>query len=150
VPVLIAPPSDQGPRALDSSTMEFGQVLVPVDFKDESERDLRAAADIAQTLSVPLLLVHVVAPVKGLERLRLHLDIHNRAQLERAGKRSSGSFPKSEGQWISKLLSRSDRLRRRLPRSQSRETSGSLLWAFDVKSTCSEHGQGRSRIACWA
>jgi nucleotide-binding universal stress UspA family protein len=85
VPVLIAPPSDQALRALDSSTLEFGHALVPVDFKDESGRDLRAAADIAQTLGVPLLLVHVVAPVKGLERLRPQLDIHNRAQLERAG-----------------------------------------------------------------
>jgi nucleotide-binding universal stress UspA family protein len=64
--------------------MEFGHVLVPVDFKDESGRDLRAAADIAQSLGVPLLLAHVVAPAEGLERLRPQLDTHNRAQLERA------------------------------------------------------------------
>jgi universal stress protein A len=30
VPVLIVPPSDQAPRALDSSTMEFGHVLAAV------------------------------------------------------------------------------------------------------------------------
>jgi nucleotide-binding universal stress UspA family protein len=85
VPVLMAPPPDQASRALDSWTMEFGHVLVPVDFKDESGRDLRAAADIAQSLGVPLLLAHVVAPAEGLERLRPQFDTHNRARLERAG-----------------------------------------------------------------
>ena len=61
---------------------EFGHVLVPVDFKHEFERDLRTGADIAQTLGVRLLVLHVVAPVKGLEHLQPHLDVHNRAQFE--------------------------------------------------------------------
>jgi nucleotide-binding universal stress UspA family protein len=32
----------------------------------------------------PLLLVHVVAPLRGLDRLRAQLDTHNRAQIDRA------------------------------------------------------------------
>jgi nucleotide-binding universal stress UspA family protein len=58
--------------------------LAPVDFKDGCLTDVRAAATLAQTFDVPLLLVHVVAPLKGLERLQQQLDTHNRAQIERA------------------------------------------------------------------
>ena len=84
VPVLIAPPADQGLSDPDSLTPGIGHVLVPVDFKAESGRDLRAGATIAETLGVPLLVLHVVTPLKGLERLRPHIDVHNRAQFETA------------------------------------------------------------------
>lgn len=84
VPVLVAPPPEHPSTARDSSHMAVGRVLAPVDFKDDCVRDVRAAADLAQTLGAPLLLVHVVAPVKGLERLRPQLDTHNRVQVERA------------------------------------------------------------------
>jgi nucleotide-binding universal stress UspA family protein len=82
VPVLIAPPSDQGLPTPHSLTTGFGHVLVPVDFKDESSRDLRAGAVIARTLGVRLVILRVVAPIKGLERLRPDIDVHNRAQFE--------------------------------------------------------------------
>lgn len=85
VPVLVAPPPEHTTTAMDSSRIAVGRVLAPVDFKDESAKDVRAAADIAQTIGAPLLLVHVVAPLKGLERLRPQLDTHNRVQRERAG-----------------------------------------------------------------
>jgi nucleotide-binding universal stress UspA family protein len=84
VPVLVAPPPEETPAAMDPSKIAVGRVLAPVDFKERSLSDLRVAADIAQRLDAPLLVVHVVAPVKGLERLRPQLDMHNRAQLERA------------------------------------------------------------------
>jgi universal stress protein A len=84
VPVLVAPPSEQTSTAVDYSRIAVGRVLAPVDFKDESVRDVRAAADLAQALGVPLLVAHVVAPVKGLERLRPHFDTHNRVQLDQA------------------------------------------------------------------
>ena len=100
VPVLIAPPSDQGLPGANSLMTGIGHVLVPVDFKDESGRDLRAGADIAQTLGVPLLVLHVVAPIKGLERLRPHIDVHNRAQFELAERevqRLTSTIPQSMG-----------------------------------------------------
>jgi nucleotide-binding universal stress UspA family protein len=84
VPVLIAPPSDHGLPAPDSLTTGFGHVLVPVDFEDESARELRAGAAIARTLGVRLVVLHVGAPMKGFERLRPHIDAHNRAQFELA------------------------------------------------------------------
>src|SRR5688500_1812654 len=84
VPVLVAPPPEQTPPATDPSRIEVNRVLAPVDFKDGSVMDVRAAAAVAQSLGVPLLLVHVVAPLKGLERLRPQLDTHNRVQIERS------------------------------------------------------------------
>lgn len=84
VPVLVAPPPEQTPPATDSSRIAFGRVLAPVDFKSQCVTDARAAAALAQTLGVPLLLVHVVAPLKGLERFRPQVDTHNHVQIERA------------------------------------------------------------------
>jgi nucleotide-binding universal stress UspA family protein len=84
VPVLVAPPPEQTPSATDPSRIEKNRVLAPIDFKDGSVTDVRAAAAVAQSLGVPLLLVHVVAPLKGLEGLRPQLDTHNSVQIERA------------------------------------------------------------------
>ncbi len=84
VPVLVAPPPEQTPANTDPSKIDIGRILAPVDFKDECVADVRAAAALAHTLGVPLLLVHAVAPLKGLERLRPQLDLYNRAQIERA------------------------------------------------------------------
>jgi nucleotide-binding universal stress UspA family protein len=84
VPVLVAPPPEQTPPGTGSLAIEVGRVLAPVDFKGDSVADVRAAAVLARSLGVPLLLVHAVAPLKGLERLRPQLDAHNRARVERA------------------------------------------------------------------
>ena len=84
VPVLLAPPPEQTPPNLDPWRIELGRVLVPVDFKEGCVTEVRAAASLAETFGVPLLLVHVVAPLKGIERLRPHLETHNRLQIERA------------------------------------------------------------------
>ncbi len=85
VPVLVTPPLEQTAVTTDPSTLNVGPVLAPVDFKPECAADLRAAAALAHAFGVPLLLLHVVAPLKGLERLRSHLDTHNRARVEQAG-----------------------------------------------------------------
>ena len=82
--MLVAPPPEQTPPNSDPSRIDVGRVLAPVDFKDGCVTDVRAAASLAHTFGVPLLLVHVVAPLKGLERLRPQLDTHNRVQIERA------------------------------------------------------------------
>jgi nucleotide-binding universal stress UspA family protein len=84
VPVLVVPSPEQAPPDVNSPTIAVGRVLAPVDFKSEAVTDVAAAADIARALGVPLLVLHVVAPVKGLERLRPQIDSHNRVQIERA------------------------------------------------------------------
>lgn len=84
VPVLLAPPPEQTPPNVDPSRIDVGRVLAPVDFKDGCVNEVRAAASLADTFGVPLLLVHVVTPLKGIERLRPQLETHNFAQIERA------------------------------------------------------------------
>ena len=84
VPVLLAPPPEQTPPNVDPWGVDVGRVLVPVDFKDGCVTEVRAAASLADAFGVPLLLVHVVAPRKGIERLRPQLETHNRIQIERA------------------------------------------------------------------
>lgn len=81
-PVLVAPAPEQAPTRATPPGQD--PVLVPVDFKSGSVKAVRAAAGIARTFRAPLLLAHVVAPLKGLERLRAQLDTHNRAQMDRA------------------------------------------------------------------
>ena len=82
VPVLVAPPPEQTPTRPNPSLQD--PILVPVDFKSGTVKALRAAAGIARTFRAPLLLAHVVAPLRGLDRLRSQLDTHNRAQIDRA------------------------------------------------------------------
>jgi nucleotide-binding universal stress UspA family protein len=82
VPVLVAPPPEQ--TSTQSRPSTDAPVLVPVDFKTGSRRSVRAAAGIARTFGAPLLVAHVVAPLRGIERLRAQLDTHNRAQIDRA------------------------------------------------------------------
>ncbi|HEY7448664.1 MAG TPA: universal stress protein [Vicinamibacterales bacterium] len=82
VPVLVAPPPDQIPTHRTSGLQD--PVLAPVDFKSGSVKAVRAAAGVARMFRAPLLLVHVVAPLRGLDRLRAQLDTHNRAQIDRA------------------------------------------------------------------
>ena len=84
VPVLVAPPPEQIPPTTDPANIDVGRILAPVDFANECVADVQAAAALAHTFAVPLLLVHVVAPLKGVERLRPQLDTHNRVQIERA------------------------------------------------------------------
>ena len=84
VPVLIAPPPEHTPSNVNPPRVDVGRVLAPVDFKQGCVREARAAASLADSFGVPLLLVHVVAPLKGIERLRSQLETHNRIQIERA------------------------------------------------------------------
>jgi nucleotide-binding universal stress UspA family protein len=82
VPVLVAPPPEQ--MLGQSSPSTDAPILVPVDFKSGSGRSVRAAAGIARTFGAPLVVAHIVAPLRGIERLRAQLDTHNRAQIDRA------------------------------------------------------------------
>jgi len=84
IPVLVVPAADQTVTAMEDPMTVVRHVLAPVDFKGGTVTDVRVAAAIARTLDVPLLLLHVVRPVKGPERLKTQRDTHNRIQFERA------------------------------------------------------------------
>ena len=150
VPVLVAPPPEQTPPNTDPSRIDVGRVLAPVDFKDGCLTDVRAAATLAQTFDVPLLLVHVVAPLKGLERLQATAG-HAQPGPDRASRATDPAARLRGGHASTHRNCRraSDHLPRTSPRSLSRAASGSSSRAFDVRSTCSDRGQDLSRIACW-
>jgi nucleotide-binding universal stress UspA family protein len=67
IPVLVVPGDGSDLHSLDDrrEIRDIGSVMAPIDFGPLSERDARIASGIADTLGVPLVLVHVCAPVGG-------------------------------------------------------------------------------------
>jgi nucleotide-binding universal stress UspA family protein len=72
-PVLITPPVDPGPISLDDAKRVIGRIVVPVDLSPASHHQATVAAGLAEAAGVPLILVHVIEPVKTRLAARLHL-----------------------------------------------------------------------------
>jgi nucleotide-binding universal stress UspA family protein len=65
VPVLIVPRGDVGPETFDDLKKLVRRILVPVDLSGALEDQVRVAAGLAETFLAPLLLVHIVEPVRA-------------------------------------------------------------------------------------
>jgi len=65
VPVLVTPATDVGPERLEDIPKIVRRVMVPVDLTAATSHQLRTARDLAEALNVPLLLLHVVEPVRA-------------------------------------------------------------------------------------
>jgi nucleotide-binding universal stress UspA family protein len=67
VPVLVVPNGVADLHSLDDACelTDLGTVVAPIDFSASSRRDARIAAAIAETLDVPLLLLHVSSIESG-------------------------------------------------------------------------------------
>lgn len=65
VPVLVTPASDPGPERLEDVSRRVRRVVVPVDFSPATGHQLLIARGLAEALDVPLLLLHVVEPVRA-------------------------------------------------------------------------------------
>jgi universal stress protein A len=63
VPVLITPASRRHARPLSELADEIGEVVAPVDLTAASPGQVKVAAAIADALSVPLMLTHVLQPI---------------------------------------------------------------------------------------
>jgi nucleotide-binding universal stress UspA family protein len=72
-PVLLTPPADAGPVSFQDAARLLRRMLVPVDLSDGSASLVRSAAAIADALHLPMLLAHVIEPVKTRLATRLHL-----------------------------------------------------------------------------
>ena len=72
-PVLLTPPTDPGPVTLEDARRIVGRILVPVDLTEASVHQTQLARGVAEALNVPLILVHVVEPVRS--RLAAHLHL---------------------------------------------------------------------------
>lgn len=72
-PVLVTPPVDPGPVRLEDARALLGRVLVPVDLSPASPHQVKVAEAIAGALDLPLLVGHVIEPVRSRFTGRFHL-----------------------------------------------------------------------------
>ena len=72
-PVLVTPPADPGPISLDDARKLIRRVLVPVDLSAGSRHQAVVGAGLADAVGVPLILLHVIEPVRTPLAARLHL-----------------------------------------------------------------------------
>ena len=70
-PVLTTPPIDPGPISLDDGARLLRRIVVPVDLSAASAHQAAVAAGLAEAVDVPLILVHVIEPVKSRLAARL-------------------------------------------------------------------------------
>jgi nucleotide-binding universal stress UspA family protein len=85
VPVLVTPPVNPGPVHVEDARRILHRIVVPVDLSPGSTYQTRVAKSLAEALSIPLVLVHVIEPVRSrlLARLNLSgLDSDRRAEAE--------------------------------------------------------------------
>lgn len=73
IPVLITPPLDPGRLRLEDVKRLIGRILVPVDLTPASVRQTQIARGLAEALGVPMILVHVVEPLKSRLAAKLNL-----------------------------------------------------------------------------
>lgn len=64
VPVLIVPRGDVGPETMADMKKVVRRILVPVDLGAALDDQVRTAAGLAETFEAPLLVVHIIEPVR--------------------------------------------------------------------------------------
>jgi nucleotide-binding universal stress UspA family protein len=66
VPTLVTSGMDAGPTDVDELRKSVRRVLVPVDLTNATAHQISIARQISHTLGVPLLLAHIIEPVRAL------------------------------------------------------------------------------------
>lgn len=85
IPVLVTPPDNPGPVRIEDAPRRLHRIVVPVDLSPSSQHQTEVAAGIAAALGLPIVLVHVIEPLRSglLTRLRITgLDSNRRAVAE--------------------------------------------------------------------
>lgn len=85
VPVLVTPPANPGTVRVEDARQRLRRIVVPVDLSPSSLYQTQVARDVAEALDIPLVLVHVIEPVKARLLSRHHLlglDSARRADAE--------------------------------------------------------------------
>ena len=62
IPMLVVPPADPGPIAVEDAARLIERIVVPVDLSQASRCQLRVAQGLAETLGVPVVVVHALEP----------------------------------------------------------------------------------------
>jgi nucleotide-binding universal stress UspA family protein len=73
VPVLVTPPANPGPIHVADARRLVGRIVVPVDLSAGSLPQTRVAGGLADALNLPVVLVHVIEPVRSRLLSRLYL-----------------------------------------------------------------------------
>jgi nucleotide-binding universal stress UspA family protein len=84
VPVLVTAGGDPGPLKLEDVRGLVRRVLMPVDLSAATDQHLATTVRIAETLGVPLLLLHVVEPVRSIVASTLGLPNMEAERRDRA------------------------------------------------------------------
>lgn len=66
VPVLVTPADDAGPVRPEDVDSTVRRILAPVDLTPATAHEVEVASQIAERLRVPLLLLHVIEPVRSM------------------------------------------------------------------------------------
>jgi len=96
IPVLATPGNGQGPLTVEDLKRAVRRILVPVDLSHAATHHVQVAAAIADGLHLPLVVTHVVEPVRSPLAARLHLpsiELERRARAEDALMRLIASLP---------------------------------------------------------
>ncbi len=96
VPVLVTPGTDAGPDSLEDVRNLVRRVLAPVDLSAATPHQLRIARGLAEALSVPILVLHVVEPVRATISAAPRLprvETERRYRAEQDLKRAIGEMP---------------------------------------------------------
>jgi len=84
-PVLVTPPHDPGISRMEDLKGLIRRIVVPVDVTSASLHQTQIARGIADALSIPLILVHVIEPLRGPLTTRPHvasIETNRRATAE--------------------------------------------------------------------
>ena len=73
IPVLVTPPVNPGPVNIEDARRLLGRIVVPVDFSPASLHQTHVACGLAEALNLPLVLLHVIEPVRSRLLARLNL-----------------------------------------------------------------------------
>jgi nucleotide-binding universal stress UspA family protein len=96
IPMLVTAGSDPGPEKLEDVARLTRRVLAPVDLTAATSHQLSVAHGLAEALHVPVLLLHVVEPVRSFSTTQLRLstvDAERRHRAERALEQAIEEMP---------------------------------------------------------
>jgi universal stress protein A len=85
VPVLVTPGADHGPTAVEDVSAAVRRVLVPVDLTAATGWQLGFARGLSEALNRPMLLLHVIEPVRTMVAAQsrlLHVEAERRSRAE--------------------------------------------------------------------
>jgi nucleotide-binding universal stress UspA family protein len=87
VPVLVTPPVNPGPVHVEGARQLLGRIVAPIDFSPSSLHQAQVAGGLAEAFDLPLILVHVIEPMRSRLVSRFNiggLDTSRRAVAEDA------------------------------------------------------------------